>query len=107
MKDIVKVKILGHSWEIRFLERKLMFDGNNGTCWHLHKAIDIATDLTPEETKFILMHEITHAFLGICGKTFETNLDHESICETVAWYIDEMIKLRDLIMKERFGKNYE
>lgn len=104
MKDIIKVKILGHSWEVRFLERKLMYENNNGTCWSLHKAIDIATDLTLEETKFILTHEITHAILGICGRTFEDTLDHESACETVAWHIDEIIKLRDSIMKERFGK---
>lgn len=95
---------MGHSWKVRFLNRKLMNDDNNGTCWCLHKSIDIADDLTKEETRFILMHEITHAILGICGRTFESNLDHESICETVAWHIDEMIKIRDLVIKKRFGE---
>lgn len=103
MKNIIKVKILGHTWDVRFLDRKLMHDGNNGTCWLLHKAIDIATDLTQEETSFIVMHELTHAFMGMSGRTFEGDVPQESICETIAWHIDEMIAIRNHVMKMRFG----
>ena len=102
MKNIIKIKILGHNWSVRFLKRNLMHEENNGTCWVLHSAIDIADDLTKEEAKFVITHELGHAILGICGRTFEKGLDHEAFCETVAFHIDEIVRVRDLIMKERF-----
>ena len=103
MKSFIKIKILGHPWEVRFMERNLMHEGNNGTCWLLHSSIDICSDLTENETRFILTREITHAVLGISGRTFEKDMDQESVCETIAWHIDEIIAIRNQVMKERFG----
>lgn len=104
MKNIIKVKILGHDWSVRFLKRSLMHDEANGTCWTLHKSIDIAEDLEPSEARYIIVHELAHAIMGICGRTFEEALKQESISETIAWHIDEIVRVRDIVMEARFGK---
>lgn len=107
MRSIINVKILGHSWGIRFMPRGLMHDQNNGTCWLLHKRIDICDDLTKEEATFVLTHELAHAFMGMSGRTFEDNLSAESVCETIAWHVDELVMIRDKIINERFGSKNE
>ena len=100
----IKIKILNHIWTIRFLTRKMMHDENNGTCWILHKIIEICDDLSKEEASFILTHELVHAFMGMSGRAFEGDIPQESVCETVAWHIDEIIKVRNQILKERYSK---
>ena len=101
-KFIFKIKLLGQEWKVRFLRRHLMSDENNGTCWHLKKTIDIADDLTEAEARFVLMHELTHAIFGMCGRVFDEEFSEESICETFAWHADEMIAVRDRVIRERF-----
>lgn len=101
-KFIFKVKLLGHRWEIRFLKRSLMKDGNHGTCWDLKRTIDIADDLTESEARLVIAHELTHAILYMCGRAFDEGLSEESVCETFAWHADEIIAVRDRVIKERF-----
>ena len=106
-KFIFKVKLLGHEWEIRFLKRELMNDGNHGTCWELKRTIDIADDLTEPEARLVIAHELTHAVLFMCGRAFDEGLSKESICDTFAWHADEIIAIRDRVIKERFHQKGE
>ena len=97
----MKIKILGQDWEIRFLSRSLMYQQNNGTCYTLRKTIDIADDMELDATRHVITHELTHAVMNICGRVFEENIPVESVCETVAMHIDEIAKIRDLVMNKR------
>ena len=103
-KFIFKVKLLGHKWEIRFLKRQLMQDENNGMCYVLKRTIDIADDLTEAEVRFVLAHELTHAVFGMCGRAFDEEFSEESVCETFAWHADEIIAIRDRVIRERFRR---
>lgn len=58
------------------------------------------TKMSKEEIKLILTHELVHAFLGMGGRAYEENISTESVCEFIAWNIDEIIKSRDKILKE-------
>ena len=102
--QIIKVKIGAHLWSIRFMEPHLMRPDDNGTCWTNRKCIDIDNTMDKTETKLILMHEIVHAFLGTEGRVYQKDFDDESICEIIAWNIDEMISVRDKVLKARYGK---
>ena len=104
MRKGMKIRILGHKWSVRFLERSSMHQESNGTCWPLEKVIDIANDLGEEEARFVAAHELTHAFLAMGGRCFEDSMPQESVCETVAWHIGEIMRLRDAICSERAKK---
>ena len=101
MKSIIKVNIHSHLWSVRFLPNKLMREGDNGTCWSSKCAIDIRDDLTKTETELILTHELVHAFWVTCGRMFQEKITDEDVAEFVAWNIDEIIRIRDKILKER------
>lgn len=104
MKDIIKVKIGSRVWSIRFLPENLMRENEYGTCWSLKRAIDIDASLDYEEAKIILGHELSHAYLASYGKLHNKTFDEEELCDFITWNIDEIIKVRDKIMKERFSK---
>jgi len=98
---IVKIKIVTRIWSVRFIPQEMMRDSEWGTCWSLKRVIDIDNSLNEEEAKIILGHELTHAFLTSFGKLHERNFIEEEICDFVTWNADEIVRLRDYVMKER------
>ena len=102
-KFIFKVKIGNRDWSIRFLKPEMMRENEYGTCWCLKRAIDIDNSLDIEETKIILTHELSHAFLAVAGKLHVHDYDEENVCDFIAWNIDNIISIRDRVIKERFG----
>lgn len=100
MKRIIKVKIGNHLWSIRFLDREQMRPGEDGTCWSCKKCIDIDSASGRNETSIILTHELVHALLATQGRCYQKKFSHEEMCEFVTWNIDEIIKIRDKVLKE-------
>ena len=103
MKIIIKVKISSRIWSVRFLKPEQMRESEYGTCWTLKRAIDIDGTLDYEETKIILGHELVHAYLAAFGKLHNKNFDEEEVCDFITWNIDDIISVRDKILKERFS----
>lgn len=101
-KFIFKVKIGNYKWSIRFLPPDLMRENEYGTCWSLKRAIDIDASLDKEEAKIILGHELSHAFLTVAGKLHNKDFDEEEVCDFITWNIDQIISIRDYVLKERF-----
>lgn len=99
---IIPFKIHNRKWEARFINTEQMRKGDIGTCWSYKLTIDIDNSLGYEEAKIILAHELTHAFLSSCGCTHQDKLNQENICDFVGWNIDEMIAVRDKILKAVF-----
>lgn len=99
--QIIKVKIGGHLWSVRFMEPHLMRPDENGTCWTNKCCIDIDCTMDEKETKLILTHEIVHALLGTQGRAFQKEYDEESICEIITWNIDEIIAIRNKVLEAR------
>lgn len=97
---IVKIKLLNHIWSIRFIPPYLMKDGNDGTCHTAKRCIDIDNSMSKEEIKLILTHELVHAYLGMGGRIYEKSLDDESVCEFIAWNIDDIVRVRNKILAE-------
>ena len=103
MNSIFKVKIGNHKWSIRFLPPDLMRENEYGTCWSLKRAIDIDASLDKEEARIILGHELSHAFLTVAGKLHNKEFDEEEVCDFITWNIDQIMSIRDYVLKERFG----
>ena len=100
--QIISVKIFNHKWSVRFIDPDKMREGDIGTCWSYKRAIDIDNTLTYEEAKTILLHELTHAFLASCGDLHQDQYKEEKVCDFVAWNADEMIAVRDNVLKAVF-----
>ena len=103
-KTIIKVKIGSRIWEIRFLDQEYMRPKEWGTCWSLKRVIDIDSSLDYEEAKIILGHELVHAYITSFGKLHKRTFSEEEVCDFVTWNIDEIMSVRDKILKERFRK---
>lgn len=99
---IVPIKINNRKWEVRFINSSDMRDGDIGTCWSYKRSIDIDNSLEKEETKIILTHELAHAFLASCGDVHQEQYNEEKVCDFVAWNVDELISVRDKVMKAVF-----
>ena len=101
MKHFIKIKIGKRNWEVRFVPKDTL-DNSYGTCWSLKRTIDIEDNLDYEETKIILGHELTHAFLTQFGQGYNNAIDREYIAEFIGWNIDEIMSIRNQVLKERF-----
>ena len=99
---IVPIKIHNHKWEVRFIDPSQMREGDIGTCWSYKRTIDIDNSLDYEGAKTILVHELTHAFLSSCGDIHQEQYNEEKVCDFVAWNVDELITVRDKVLKAVF-----
>ena len=108
MRKIIKVNILGHTWKIRFLpydtlNKEVGFNAL-GYTFTDRKCIDVCDHYEPADTERIIAHELAHAFICGQGRTFQKKFTQEEVAEFVAWSIDEMMKVKEQIMKARYEK---
>lgn len=108
MKRFVKLNILEHDWEFRFvpkdvLKKELGFDALGFTFVDKF-TIDIVDTCSRQETKRILAHEITHAILCSQGRAFQKKLTQEEVCEYVAWTFELTNKLVSSVLIKVFGE---
>ena len=103
--QIIKFKLGNHNWRVRFLPTHLMRENENGTCWTGKRCIDIDESMDDKETKLVLTHEIVHALMATQGRVYEEGLCNESVCEFIAWNIDEIVSVRNKIMERRRNGN--
>ena len=101
---IVPIKIHNRKWEVRFIDPSDMRESDVGTCWSLKRVIDIDGSLDCEEAKIILTHELAHAFLTSCGDLHQESYNEEKVCDFVAWNIDEIMAIRDKVIKVVFNQ---
>jgi len=101
---IIMANINCIEWKIRFLPSEQMREGDNGTCWSLKRIIDIDASLGYQEAKKVLTHELMHALMATQGRSYEEEINNESVCEIVAWNIDKIVSLRDSIMQQKYNK---
>lgn len=104
MKIIIKAKVNGHNWKIRFVDQNFLPEGVFGITYFARKMIDIRDDLDKENAELTLTHELTHATLTSQGRTYQKTFTREDICEFVAWNIETIKAIKDQIMKERYAK---
>lgn len=111
MKKIIKVKILGHNWRIRFVPKKVLDEELGLNAWGFtfseRKCIDICDMFEVEDVERIITHELTHAFICSQGRTYQKKFTQEEVAEFIAWTLEEIKKVKDQIIKERFGKEVE
>lgn len=105
MKNNIKIKIAQYEWTVRFLpQRQMRNDNEYGTCFILERAIDVLDTLGREGASLILAHEISHAMLNVYGNTHQSSYDEEFLCDFISWNVDEIVRLRDYVIGQRFGK---
>ena len=46
-----------------------------------------------------------HTFLAVAGKLHNKEFDEEEVCDFITWNIDQIMSIRDYVLKERFGKH--
>ena len=101
MKNVIKIKIYGTDFSVRFLPENLMEKYNRGTTWYDKRAIDILETLDEKSTELTIKHELTHAFLLMQGRRYQKKFDLEDVCEFVSYTCEEITKLTNYIMKKR------
>lgn len=108
MTRLIKLNILEHDWEVRFvpkdvLKKELGFDALGFT--FIDKfTIDIVDTCSKQEAKRILAHEITHAILSSQGRAFQKKFTQEEVCEYVAWTFELTNKLVNNVLIKVFEK---
>lgn len=102
INKIVPIRINNRKWEVRFIDPSDMRESDVGTCWSLKRIIDIDGSLDYEEAKIILTHELAHAFLASCGDVHQEQYNAEKVCDFIAWNVDEMIAIREKVLRAVF-----
>lgn len=89
-----KIKLVSQEEFIRTSEEKETFFF--GQCDHVKQTIYILTDLTHEQAKQTLIHELTHAFMNVYGFGHITEqVPLEIMCDFVGCYAEEIVKIAE------------
>ena len=98
----MKIKIHDYTWNVELvdisdpdLEGK--YDGRTS-----YKKLRIAIDKAqaPDMIKETLLHELTHAYLGMQGRYNQRKLTIEEVCEFIGWNAQSMVDTANAILKE-------
>ena len=98
----MKIKLHDYIWNVELvdpsdpdLEGK--FDGRTS---YKKLRIVVVNDQAPDLIKETLIHELTHAYLGMQGRYNQKKLTIEEVCEFVGWNAESIITNADKILKE-------
>lgn len=89
-----KVKLISQNEFIRTADEKetLFF----GQCDYITQTIYILADLSYEQSKQTLIHELTHAFMYVYGFGHITEqVPLEIMCDFVGCYAEEIVKIAE------------
>lgn len=103
----MKVKINKYTYEI--IETKAddlaVRDDKGNLCFgltnYLSHKIFLLKDVSKARLKATLIHELTHAFIEAYGFVYNETLNNEQVCEFVALYGADIIKIADKYISQR------
>lgn len=61
--------------------------------------IVVKKDLDPQMIKETLLHELTHAYLGMSGRYKQNRFTAEEVCEFVGWNLEPILETANAILK--------
>ncbi len=99
----MKIKINDYVWNVEFVSKDdERMRGVDGRTLYNDFLILIRDDLNKVATKEVLIHEITHATLGMQGRCYQKKFDLEEVCEFVGFNGKKIIDLAEKVM---YGRN--
>lgn len=99
------MKIRGYDYSVEYVSHnspELFVDGEQrfAVCSYLKQIIFVRDDLRSEMKRRVLAHEITHAVIEAYGHyAHRDNFDAEDICEFMAVYGQEVMRLTEEAMR--------
>ena len=104
----MKIKIHDYTWTVELVDEtdedleNGRFDGRTS---YRKLRIAVNKNQAPDMIKETLMHELTHAYLGMQGRFNAKRLTIEEICEFIGWNAESMLDIAYKILKEwKVGK---
>jgi len=96
----MKCDINGYKWQIQegAFDHPQLLEQYWGRCDYVAQTITLYKDLQAKRKKAVLIHELVHAFLCAKGRIHQAKFSHEDVCEFMAAYADEIIKIADKYM---------
>ena len=97
----MKIKIGRYEWkaELANSNDKDLEDKYDGRCCWSSMRIVVRKDLDAQMIKETLLHELTHAYLGMQGRYKQTKFTTEEVCEFIGWNIESILETANTILK--------
>ena len=99
----MKIKIHDHTWDVELVDSTdpdLENGKCDGRCSYKKLRIVVDKDQAPDMIKETLLHELTHAYLGMQGRFNQRKLTVEEVCEFIGWNAESMLETANKILKE-------
>ena len=99
----MKIKIHDHTWNVELIDPSDPYLENgacDGRCNYKERRVVVNKDQHPEMIKETLLHELTHAYLGMQGRYRQDKLTKEEVCEFIGWNAQSMLDTANVILKE-------
>ena len=99
----MKIKLHDYMWDVELVDpddpdlENGKFDGRTS---YKKLRIVVANDQAADIIKETLMHELTHAHLGMQGRYNQRKLTTEEVCEFIGWNAESIVNNANKILKE-------
>ena len=99
----MKIKIHDYNWTVELVDKtdedleNGKFDGRTS---YRRLRIVVDKDQAPDVIKETLLHELTHAYLGMQGRYNQKKLTVEEVCEFIGWNAESILNTAYKILKE-------
>ena len=88
----MKLKINGLDWDVRFVDRSELREGNDAETHYYQFTIKLANTLSNKMARLIFIHELTHAILDSQGRGYQKSMNIEDLCEFMSFNHDNIAK---------------
>ena len=99
----MKIKLHDYTWNVELVDpsdpdlENGKFDGRTS---YKKLRIVVANDQASDLIKEVLIHELTHAYLGMQGRYNQRKLTTEDVCEFIGWNAESIVNNANKILKE-------
>ena len=99
----MKIKIHDYEWKVELVDESDedlengKFDGRTS---YRKLRIVVNKNQCPDLIKETLIHELTHAYLGMQGRFNQKKLTTEEVCEFIGWNAESILNNAYMILKE-------
>lgn len=104
---MITVQINKFTYEVKFegdgenVFLKPNSEGNlcDGLCNYIKGVIYIHKDLPKDRMRYVLIHELTHAYIEGYG-LYHTSYEDEGMCDFMGAYAEDIVREADRILRE-------
>ena len=105
---MIQVKINKFIYEVKFEDEGknvyLTEDSNGrmvfGLCEYAKNIIHIHKDLPEDRMRYVLIHELTHAYIEANALYHTSCEDDEGVCDFMGAYAEDIVREADRILRE-------